>query len=85
MYASGRLARWLRIVLVLSLAIVAIGAGFYVYHYVMRPTTLTIAADSLDGDVPRILMAMAQQMASANAPVRLKVIEKGTQTTDEHK
>jgi TRAP transporter TAXI family solute receptor len=76
--ASGRLPRWLRIVLVLSLAVVATGAGFYAYHYVTQPTTLTIAAGSLDGDVSRILSAMASRMASANAPVRLKVIEKGT-------
>jgi TRAP transporter TAXI family solute receptor len=75
---SGRLPRWLRIVLVLSLAILATGAGFYAYHHVTQPTTLTIAAGTLDGDVPRILSAMASRMASANAPVRLKVIEKGT-------
>ena len=76
--ASRRLPRWLRIVLVLGLAIVAIGAGFYAYRYVMRPTTLTIAAGALDDDVSRILSAMALRMASAKAPVRLKVIEKGT-------
>jgi hypothetical protein len=52
--ASGRLPRWLRIVLVLSLAVVAIGAGFYAYRYVTRPTTLTIAAGSLDSDVALI-------------------------------
>src|SRR5262245_50317498 len=77
---SGRLPRWLRIVLVLSLAILAAGAGFFAYRYVTQPTTLTIAAGSLDGDVPRILSAMATRMATANAPVRLKVIEKGTAT-----
>lgn len=76
--ASGRLPRWLRSVLVLSIAIVAAGAGFYAYRYLTRPATLTIAAGSLDGDVSRILSAMALRMASANAPVRLKVIEKGT-------
>ena len=59
---------------------VATGAGFYAYHYLTQPITLTIATGSLDGDVSRILSAMASRMASANAPVRLKVVEKGTAT-----
>jgi TRAP transporter TAXI family solute receptor len=75
---SGRLPRWLRIVFVLSLAILATGAGFFAYRYVTQPTTLTIAAGSFDGDLPRILSAMASRMATANAPVRLKVVDKGT-------
>jgi len=75
---SGRLPRWLRIVLVLSLVILAAGAGLFGYRYITQPTTLTIATGSLDGDLPRIISAMAQRMASANAPIRLKVVEKAT-------
>jgi len=75
---SGRLPRWLRIVLVLSLGILAAGAGVFGYRYITQPTTLTIATGSLDGDVPRIMSAMATRMASTNAPVRLKVVEKAT-------
>jgi TRAP transporter TAXI family solute receptor len=75
---SGRLPRWLRIVLVLSLGILAAGAGLFGYRYITQPTTLTIATGSLDGDVPRIMSAMAQRMASTNAPIRLKVVEKAT-------
>ena len=75
---SGRLPRWLRIVLVLSLGILAAGAGLFGYRYITQPTTLTIATGSLDGEVPRIMSAMAQRMASTNAPVRLKVVEKAT-------
>src|SRR5262245_57335269 len=77
---SVRLPRWLRILLVLGFAILATGAGFLAYRYVTQPTTLTIVAASLDGDVPRILSAMASRMALANSPVRLKVIEKKTPT-----
>jgi TRAP transporter TAXI family solute receptor len=76
--ASGRLPRWLRVVLVLSLVIMATGAGFFAYRYVTQPTTLTIATGSLDGDVTRALSAIAARMASTNAPVRLKVVDKGT-------
>ena len=75
---SGRLPRWLRIVLVLSLGILAGGAGLFVYRYITQPTTLTIATGPLDGDVPRIMSAMAGRMASTNAPVRLKVVEKAS-------
>jgi len=72
---SGRLPRWLRIVLVLSLGILGAGAGLFEYRYFTQPTTLTIATGSLDGDVPRIMSAIAARMASTNAPVRLKVVE----------
>jgi hypothetical protein len=77
---SGRLPRWLRIVLVLSLGILAAGTGLFGYRYITQPTTLTIATGSPDGDVPRIMSAMAARMASTNAPVRLKVVEKATPT-----
>jgi TRAP transporter TAXI family solute receptor len=63
---------------VLSLGILAAGAGLFGYRYITQPTTLTIATGSLDGDVPRIMSAMAQRMASSNAPIRLKVVEKAT-------
>ncbi|MGA7527741.1 MAG: TAXI family TRAP transporter solute-binding subunit [Pseudolabrys sp.] len=75
---SGRLPRWLRIVLVLSLGILGAGAGLFEYRYFTQPTTLTIATGSLDGDVPRIMSAIAARMASTNAPVRLKVVDKAT-------
>jgi len=75
---SGRLPRWLRVVLVLGLVIMATGTGFFAYRYFTQPTTLTIATGSLDGDVTRALSAIAARMASTNAPVRLKVVDKGT-------
>jgi TRAP transporter TAXI family solute receptor len=76
--ASGRLPRWLRVVLVLGLAILACGAALYAYRYTTRPATLTIAAGSLDGDAPRLLSEIATRLASTDAPVRLKVLDKGT-------
>jgi TRAP transporter TAXI family solute receptor len=72
---SGRLPRWLRITLVVGLVAIAGGAALFAYRYVTQPTTLTIAAGSLDGDVPRIMSAMAARMASTKSPVRLKVLE----------
>jgi hypothetical protein len=75
--ASGRLPRWLRIVLVFGLVILAGGGGFYAYRYATQPTMLTIAAGSLDGDAPRIMSEIATRLASTGASVRLKVIDKG--------
>ena len=74
--ATGRLPRWLRVTLVLGLVLIAAGAGFLAYRYNTQPTTLTVAAGSLDGDAPRLMSAIAVRMAAANSPVRLKVVTK---------
>src|SRR3981081_2742341 len=76
--ATGRLPRWLRVTLVACLAALACGAGVFAYRYATRPATLTLAAGSLDSDVPRLMSVIAAQMASSGTPVRLKVIDKGT-------
>ena len=75
---SGRLPRWLRVTLVVALLALAAGAGLFAYRYVMNPVTLTVAAGSLDGDVPRFMAALASRMSSSDAGVRLKVVDKGT-------
>ena len=76
--ATGRLPRWLRVMLVIALAALAGGVGLFAYRYVSNPTTLTVAAGSLDGDIARFMAALASRMASTNSAVRLKVIDKGT-------
>ena len=45
--ASGRLPRWLRIILVMALVSLAGAAGLYGYRYATQPTTLTVAAGSV--------------------------------------
>jgi TRAP transporter TAXI family solute receptor len=72
----GRLPRALRVALVLSLVILSCGLGVMAYRHLTQPTTLTIAAGSVDGYVPRFMLAIAARMAATNAPVRLKVVEK---------
>jgi len=76
--ASGRLPRWLRATLVIALVALAAGAGLFAYRYVYNPVTLTVAAGSLDGDVPRIMAALSSRLASTNSGVRLKVVDTGT-------
>lgn len=73
--ASGRLPRWLRVLFVVGVIVLATGAGIYGYRLYSTPATLTVAAGSLDGDAARMMSAIATRMASVNAPVRLKVIE----------
>ena len=41
---------WLRIVLVAGLVVLVTGTGLFAYRWYYRPTTLTIAVGSLDGD-----------------------------------
>ena len=67
--------RWLRIVLVAGVVILVTEASFLTYRWFSRPTTLTIAVGSLDGEAPKLVSALASRLAEANAPVRLKLIE----------
>lgn len=72
---SAKLPIWLRIVVVLALALLAAGASLFAYRWYVRPVTLSIAVGSLDGDAPKIVSALASRLVLNNAPVRLKVVE----------
>jgi TRAP-type uncharacterized transport system substrate-binding protein len=69
---------WLRIILVASVVVLVTGAGLFVYYWYTRPTTLTVAVGSLDGEAPKLMSALASRLAAANAPVRLKLAETTT-------
>ena len=69
--------RWVRVVLVLGIVVLAGGGGFYAYRYATRPTALTVAAGSSDGEAVRLMSAIATRMAATSAPVRLNVLDKG--------
>ncbi len=75
--SSGELPRWLRVLLVLAALLFTGAAGLYVYRYANMPVTLTLAAGSSDGDAARVMSALASHLASSNAPVRLKIVDKG--------
>ena len=70
--------RWARMTLVLGLDLAGDGGAAYAYRVSSQPKTLTVAAGSFDGDAPKLMSAIAAKLAAANAPVRLKVIEKTT-------
>jgi TRAP-type C4-dicarboxylate transport system permease small subunit len=54
---SRQLPRWLRIALVICFVVLAGGAILFGYRYATHPATLTVAAGSIDGDVPRLDLA----------------------------
>ncbi|WP_409192629.1 TAXI family TRAP transporter solute-binding subunit [Bradyrhizobium sp. RDM4] len=73
--ASERMPIWLRFVIVAGALALAVGAGLFGYHWYFRPTTLTIAVGSLDGEAPRLISGLASRLAAVNAPIRLKSVE----------
>jgi TRAP-type uncharacterized transport system substrate-binding protein len=72
---GAKLPIWLRIVVVLALALLAAGTSLFAYRWYVRPVTLSIAVGSVDGDAPKIVSALASRLVVNNAPVRLKVVE----------
>lgn len=72
---SIRLPSWLRIVLIAGVVVLVAGAGLFGYRWYSRPTTLTVAVGSLDGEATKLMSALASRLAAANAPVRLKLVE----------
>jgi TRAP-type uncharacterized transport system substrate-binding protein len=75
---SIKLPLWVRFVLLVGVTILATGAGLFAYRYYTRPVTLSIAVGSIDGEAAKAMSAIASQLVSTNAPVRLKVIDSGT-------
>ena len=64
--------------LIAGVAILAAGAGLFGYRYYTCPVTLTVAVGSIDGEAAKAMSAIASELVSTNAPVRLKVIDSGT-------
>src|SRR3984885_13053393 len=76
--ASMNWPLWLRFILLLGAVGLAAGAGLLGYRYYTRPTTLSVAVGSIDGEAAKAMAAIASQLVSTNAPVRLRVIDSGT-------
>ena len=56
---------------------ILVGAGLIAYQLYMRPTTLTVAVGSSDGDAQQIAAVIAGRLATANSPIRLRVENSG--------
>ena len=66
---------WLRFALVAGIVVLVAGASLFAWRWYVRPTTLTIAVGSLDGEASRLVSALASKLAQQKAPVRLSVVE----------
>jgi TRAP-type uncharacterized transport system substrate-binding protein len=67
--------KWLRMVVVGGVIMVLAGSAALAYRWYYRPTTLTIAVGSLDGEAGRIIAAIAARLVSMKAPVRLNITD----------
>ena len=68
----------LRITLVAGIAVLIMGASQFAWRWYSKPTTLTVAVGSLDGEASRLVTAIASKLTQSNAPVRLRMIETGS-------
>jgi len=68
---------WFRLMLVAAAVCIATGVTLFAYRYYTRPTTLTLAVGSLDGETSKVASLIAGRLAANNAPVRIKVMNTG--------
>jgi TRAP transporter TAXI family solute receptor len=75
---SIRMPLSLRIVSLVGVVILVTAAGLFAYRYYTRPITLTLAVGSIDGEAAKAMSAIASELVSNNASVRLNIIDTGT-------
>jgi TRAP-type uncharacterized transport system substrate-binding protein len=75
---SIKMPLWLRVVALIGVVIFGTGAGLLAYRWYSHPVTLTLAVGSIDGEGAKAMSALASQLVSDGASVRLKVIDTGT-------
>jgi TRAP-type uncharacterized transport system substrate-binding protein len=68
---------WVRAILLAGVFCLLAGAALVSYRYYMRPTTLTVAVGSFDGQARKIASIVAGRLATSDSPVRLKVDNSG--------
>lgn len=66
---------WLRVTLVAGIVVLSAGAGLFGWRWYAKPTSLTIAVGSLDGEASRLVAALSSKLAQSKAPVRLTMVE----------
>jgi TRAP-type uncharacterized transport system substrate-binding protein len=69
---------WVRAVLLAGVVCIVAGAGLISYRFYSRPTTLTIAVGSSDGEAKQIASIVAGRLATTESRIRLKVENAGT-------
>lgn len=72
---SRRIPFRLRVVALLGVVIFFVGLGLFGYRWYSRPVTLTVAVGSIDGEAAKAMSAIASQLVTDGASVRLKVVD----------
>ncbi|MGZ5872141.1 MAG: TAXI family TRAP transporter solute-binding subunit [Bradyrhizobium sp.] len=75
---SMKMPFWLRVVSLIGVVVLVTGASLLAYRWYAHPVTLTLSVGSIDGEGAKAMSAMASQLVSDGASVRLKVIDTGT-------
>lgn len=66
---------WLRLTIVISVVCIVLGGVLAAYRIYMRPTVLTLAVGSLDGETNKVASLLAGHIAASNtASVHIKII-----------
>lgn len=66
---------WMRLTIVISVVCITIGGVLTAYRLYMRPTVLTLAVGSLDGESNKIAALLAAHIAASNtSSVHIKVV-----------
>jgi TRAP-type uncharacterized transport system substrate-binding protein len=68
---------WVRAVLLVGVLCLIAGAGLIAYRYYQRPTTLTVAVGSFDGEARLEATLIAGHLATTGSPIRLKIESAG--------
>ena len=68
-----------RVALLIGIVGFAAGAALMSYQFYRRPTVLTLAVGSSDGEARQIASIIAGRLATTNSPVRLKIENAGTE------
>jgi ABC-type nitrate/sulfonate/bicarbonate transport system substrate-binding protein len=69
------LPRSLRVALVVGLVLMLGGATLLAYRGHFRPTTLTVAVGSLDGEANKLISAIAGKLTESKTTVRLRLVQ----------
>jgi TRAP-type uncharacterized transport system substrate-binding protein len=68
---------WVRAILLVGVVCLIAGAGLVAYRYYQRPTTLTVAVGSFDGEARQAARLVAGHLAATNSPIKLKIEDAG--------
>jgi hypothetical protein len=69
---------WVRAVLLVGVLCLVAGAGLISYRFSQRPTTLTVAVGSFDGEARQAASLIAGHLADTNSRIRLHIENVGT-------